>query len=303
MSEKITFIGVGRMGGPFARHLLKAGHEVHVFDASADQVAALAAEGAIAHTTAAEAAHAAPLLFICLPTPQILAAVLTDEVLDARGLKVVVDLATSGPTAAKLHAGRAAKRGIDWVDCPVSGGISGAVAGTLALMVAGAPAAVDRVRPLISLYGRIVSVGEEPGLGQIAKIGNNLLAASAMVVTAEVMAMGTKAGLDPAQFLDIINHSTGRNSASVDKFPKQVLTGKFAHGFALGLSYKDVRMCIDEAEALGVPMVAGAAVRQMLAVTQAQYGADSDFTDIARLLEDWSDTEIRAAGTQSQTTA
>lgn len=303
MSERLSFIGIGRMGGPFARHLLKAGHEVHVYDASAAAIHEMVGAGAVGHNTAFGAAQSSPILFLCLPTPQILNDVLTDEILDTPGLRTIVDLATSGPTAAKQHAEKAAKRGISWVDSPVSGGVSGAIAGTLALMVAGNDAALERVRPLLSLFGRVVHVGEAPGLGQIAKIGNNLLAASAMVVTAEVMAMGTKAGLDPAVLLDIINHSTGRNSASVDKFPKQVLTGTFAHGFATGLSYKDVRLCIDEAESLGVPMVAGAAVRQMLAVTQAKYGPDSDFTEIAKVLEEWSGVEIRSTQGQNKTAA
>jgi len=103
-----------------------------------------------------------------------------------------------------------------------------------------------------------------------------------------------KAGLDPKILLDIINAGSGRNSATQDKFPRSILPGTFDFGFATGLSYKDVRLCVDEAEALGVPMVVGAAVRQMLAVTQAMYGAASDFTCIAKVLEEWSGVEIRS---------
>ena len=130
--------------------------------------------------------------------------------------------------------------------------------------------------------------------GQVAKLGNNLLAAGVMVMSAEVMAMGMKAGLDPQTLIDIINAGTGRNSATQDKFPKQVLTGKFNHGFATGLSYKDVRLCVDEGEGLGVPMLSGAIVREVLAITNAKYGPDSDFTNIARLIEEWAGVEIRA---------
>jgi len=108
------------------------------------------------------------------------------------------------------------------------------------------------------------------------------------------MAMGVKAGLDPKILLDIINAGSGRNSATQDKFPRSILPGTFDFGFATGLSYKDVRLCVDEAEALGVPMVVGAAVRQMLAVTQAKYGANSDFTCIAKVLEEWAGVEIRS---------
>jgi 3-hydroxyisobutyrate dehydrogenase-like beta-hydroxyacid dehydrogenase len=107
------------------------------------------------------------------------------------------------------------------------------------------------------------------------------------------MAMGVKAGLDARVLIDIINASSGRNSATQDKFPRAVLPRTFDFGFATGLSYKDVRLCVDEAEALGVPMVVGAAVREMLAITKARFGADSDFTFIAKLLEEWAGVEIR----------
>ena len=106
--------------------------------------------------------------------------------------------------------------------------------------------------------------------------------------------MGVKAGLDPKTMLDVINAGSGRNSASQDKFPRSVLPGTFDFGFATGLSYKDVRLCIDEAEAMGVPMVAGAAVREMLAVTNALYGSDSDFTSICRVVESWAGVQVRA---------
>jgi 3-hydroxyisobutyrate dehydrogenase-like beta-hydroxyacid dehydrogenase len=105
--------------------------------------------------------------------------------------------------------------------------------------------------------------------------------------------MGVKAGLDPSVLIDIINAGSGRNSATQDKFPRSILPGTFDFGFATGLSYKDVRLCVDEAEALGVPMVVGAAVREMLAVTNARFGADSDFTSIARVIEEWAGVQIR----------
>src|SRR5690606_18163025 len=103
-----------------------------------------------------------------------------------------------------------------------------------------------------------------------------------------------KAGIEPEILLDIINAGSGRNSATQDKFPRSVLPRTFDFGFATGLSYKAVRLCVDEAEAMGVPMVAGAAVRQMLAVTNARFGPDSDFTCIARVVEEWAGVEVGA---------
>jgi 3-hydroxyisobutyrate dehydrogenase-like beta-hydroxyacid dehydrogenase len=187
-----------------------------------------------------------------------------------------------------------AESGRQWVDCPVSGGIAGAKGGTLALMVSCPPATFEAIQPIIANFGKVFFVGDKPGLAQVVKLGNNMMAAAALVVASEALAMGVKAGVDPKIMVDIINVSSGRNSATQDKFPRSVLTGTFDFGFATALSYKDVRMCVDESEALGVPMVAGALVRQMLAITGSKYGWDSDFTCIAKVVEDWSGVEIRS---------
>ena len=192
-------------------------------------------------------------------------------------------------------AARLAERRIGWVDAPVSGGVTGVRAGTLAIMVSCPLPTLQEIDPVLKVFGRTFHTGEKPGLAQTAKLANNLLAAAALVATSEVMAMGVKAGLDAKVLIDIINASSGRNSATQDKFPRAVLPGTFDFGFTTGLSYKDVRLCVDEAEALGVPMVVGAAVRQMLAVTKARFGADSDFTYIAKVLEEWTGVEIRAS--------
>jgi 3-hydroxyisobutyrate dehydrogenase-like beta-hydroxyacid dehydrogenase len=187
----------------------------------------------------------------------------------------------------------AAERNIAWVDSPVSGGVAGATKGTLAVMVSCPQATWPAIEPLLKTFGKTFYVGNKPGLAQIAKLANNLLAAAAIVLTSEAVAMGVKAGLDAKVLIDIINAGSGRNSASQDKFPKAILPRTFDFGFATGLSYKDVRLCLEESEALGVPMVAGAAVRQMLAITNAKFGADSDFTSIAKVVEEWAGIEIK----------
>src|SRR5262245_54591820 len=161
-------------------------------------------------------------------------------------------------------------------------------------MVSCAKPVYMELEPVLKTFGKVFHLGEKAGQAQTMKLANNLLAAAALAVSSEAMVMGVKAGLDPKVMLDMINAGSGRNSATQDKFPRSVLPGTFDFGFATGLSYKDVRLCVDEAEALGVPMVVGAAVRQMLAVTQAKYGAQSDFTCIAKVLEEWSGVEIRS---------
>ncbi len=118
------------------------------------------------------------------------------------------------------------------------------------------------------------------------------MSAAALAITCEAMAMGVKAGVDPAVMLEILNASSGRNSATQDKFPKHVLNRRFDFGFTNGLSFKDVRLCVDEAEALGVPMVVGAAVRQMLSITNNLYGPDADCTEMVRVVEKWTNCRI-----------
>ena len=289
----LGFVGVGRMGGPMASRLLDAGHSLVIFDTNAAVMQPLADRGATIAASPAEVASKAEVVFLSLPTPPVLQTVAIDGVLAGTAVKTMIDLSTTGPSVAKVVAKAAAERGVAWVDSPVSGGITGATKGTLAVMVSCEKAVFEQVDPLLKVFGKTFHVGEKPGLAQIAKLANNLLAASAIVLTSEAVVMGVKAGLDAKVLIDIINAGSGRNSASQDKFPKAILTRTFDFGFATGLSYKDVRLCLEESEALGVPMVAGAAVRQMLAITNAKFGADSDFTCIAKVVEEWAGVEIK----------
>jgi 3-hydroxyisobutyrate dehydrogenase-like beta-hydroxyacid dehydrogenase len=294
-SQTIGFVGVGRMGGPMASRLLDAGYALCVFDTSAAAVSPLTARGAKAAQSAEEVASSAEVVMMSLPTPPIVQAVALGERGILRGTRVttLIDLSTTGPSVAKVVGRAAGERSVAWVDSPVSGGVTGAVKGTLAVMVSCAQPTFPQIDPLLKTFGKTFYVGDKPGLAQIAKLANNLLAAAALVVSSEAMAMGVKAGLDAKVLIDIINAGSGRNSATQDKFPRSILPGTFDFGFATGLSYKDVRLCVDEAEALGVPMIVGAAVREMLAVTNARFGADSDFTSIAKVLEEWAGVEIR----------
>jgi 3-hydroxyisobutyrate dehydrogenase-like beta-hydroxyacid dehydrogenase len=277
-----------------ASRLLAAGHAVSVFDFSATAVATLAAKGARAATSAVDAAKGSAIVMASLPSPSALRSLAT-ELASVPGIAVFVDLGTSGPAASQAAAASLSPAGIELVDAPVSGGVKGAAAGTLTLMIAGPPAATARVKPLLDVLGKVVVVGEKPGLGQTLKLANNLMSAASLAIASEAMAMGVKAGLDPAVMLEVINASSGRNSATQDKIPKHVLNRKFDFGFANALSFKDVRLCLEEAEALGVPMVVGAAVRQMLSITQQLHGPDADVTDMVKVLENWAGCRIGAA--------
>ena len=296
MADLLGFVGVGRMGGPMASRLLDAGYRLCVYDVSDEATAPLVARGAELAASPAEVASTAETVFISLPTPDVVREVTLGSnggLINGSRVRTVIDLSTTGPGVATEVAGKLAERNIALVDSPVSGGVTGARAGTLAVMVSCPKPTYQKLEPVLKVFGKLFHAGEKPGLAQTAKLANNLLAATAMVATSEAMAMGVKAGLDAKVLIDIINASSGRNSASQDKFPRAILPRSFDFGFATGLSYKDVRLCVEEAEAMGVPMVVGGAVREMLAVTRARFGAASDFTHIAKVLEEWAGVEIK----------
>ena len=214
MSE-CGFIGLGRMGGAMARRLIEAGHRVVAYDVSATACDALASQGASIASGARAVADMVPVVFLSLPNPEVVVSTMlgADGAIAGKQLEVCVDLSTSGPeTAIKLAAGLA-ERHIASLEAPVSGGIRGAREGTLSLMISGPQAAWQRVRPLLEIFGRPFFMGETAGTGQTMKLVNNLLGACAIAITAEGMAIGAKAGLDPARMIEVLNVSSGRSSA------------------------------------------------------------------------------------------
>ena len=293
--EMLGFIGTGRMGGPMAGRLLDAGYSLIVYDVQSEATKTLVARGAQQATSPGDVASRADIILTSLPTPDIVKAVALgrDGIIGGKRARTMIDLSTTGARAAKQVADGLKSKGMTLVDAPVSGGIRGAVNGMLAVMVSCPQATYETVQPILKNFGKLFYTGDEPGVAQTAKLANNLMAAAAVVITSEAVAMGVKGGVNAKVLIDIINASSGRNSASEDKFPRSVLPGTFDFGFTTGLSYKDVRLCVDEAEAMGVPMVCGAVVRQMLAITNAKYGASSDFTSIAKVVEEWAGVQMR----------
>jgi 3-hydroxyisobutyrate dehydrogenase-like beta-hydroxyacid dehydrogenase len=294
MTKKLGFIGIGRMGAPMARRLIAAGYSVTVFDPSADAVAELVKAGAQAASNPAEVSAAAEIVLLSLPTPEIVkdAALGANGLTASAGLRIVIDLSTTGPRGAKALAEGLAAHGVGAVDCPVSGGVAGAANGKLSLMAACAPELFAEVEPILLNFGKITHVGNEPGQAQLIKVINNLMSVTALAIASEGLVLAQKAGIDPAMLMQVVNTGSGRSNASEDKIPKYVLTRSFDFGFALGLSAKDVRLCLDEAEALGVPMIVGSAARQLLTVAKGQLGADGDLTALIKPIEGWAGVEV-----------
>lgn len=302
---KIGFVGIGKMGTPMATRLIDAGYEVTIYDLDTKAVSELVSAGARAAANARDVANTAEIVFASLPSPQILEKVVLGDggIAEGKAVRIFIDISTTGPRMAAKIAASLVEKDIAMIDAPVSGGLKGARNGSLAVMVSGPKTAFETARPVIENFGKIFFMGEVPGSAQTMKLANNLLAAAAIAVSSEAVVMGVKAGLDPKIMLDVINASSGRNSATEDKFPKSVLPRTFDFGFATGLSFKDVRLCVDEAEAMGVPMVVGSAVRQMLSVTNQLYGPDSDFTCMVKTVESWAHVEVGSAALPSGTEA
>jgi 3-hydroxyisobutyrate dehydrogenase-like beta-hydroxyacid dehydrogenase len=273
------------MGAHMARRLIDAGHALAVFDTRADAMAPHVARGALACESAAAVADAAATVLVSLPTPDVVEAV-AHELLTGGAMRAYVDLSTTGPAVAAQVAADLRAAGVACLDAPVSGGVAGAQAGTLTIMAAGDEALFEALRPLLAALGRnVVLVGAEPGQGQLAKVLNNLLSASAIAITGEALALGVRGGLSARTLLDVFNSSSGRNTASADKFPKHVLPRTFGVGFRMELMHKDVQLCLAEAERQDVPMALGGAVGELWARAAAGAADGADCTEIVRMLE------------------
>jgi len=297
MSE-VGFVGLGNMGRPMAERMIGAGYKLVVNDRAQAAVAALTSAGASEASSLDELATRVETIFLSLPTPDVVLAVGRSIATNPGIVKRVVDLSTTGPKAEMDLAEILSAAGIALIDSPVSGGVAGAKKGTLALMAAGPLADFAIVEPMLLTLGKVIRVAEEPGKAQVMKLINNICSAAALAITSEAMVMGAKAGLDADVMIEVLNAGSGRTSASVDKIPRFVLPRGFDFGFAIALSLKDIRLCLEEAERLGVPMMVGNAVRMLFSITKAELGPDADMTAIIRPLEQWAETEVRgkAAG-------
>ncbi len=289
----LGFVGLGSMGGAMAPRLIQAGHRVIAFDTSESLIATFRASGGEGAASLADIGREADIVFMSLPTPQVVWDVALGGAFTGARTKVIVDLSTTGPKMSAQVAEALAKHNVSLVDSPVSGGRAGALNGKLSLMVACDKAVWTELEPLLTLFGKVFFVGEKPGQAQTMKLVNNMLSVAALAATSEGMALGMKAGLDANTMIDVLNASSGVSSATRDKFPRAVLPRTFDFGFATGLSLKDLRLGLEEAERQGVPTMVSSAARTLMEITQARFGAQADFTNIARVVEEWAGVEVK----------
>jgi 3-hydroxyisobutyrate dehydrogenase len=292
----IGFLGLGQMGAPMAERLLGPDVQLHVFDPREAAMAPFVARGAKACASPAAVADAASIVFACLPSGKVSesAALGPEGVIHGRAIRIHAEMSTIGrPTVQRIAEGLA-QRGVAMVDSPISGGPAGARAGTLAMMIAGAPAAVERLRPwLLRIGKRVFVLGEQPGQGQVMKLVNNLIFAANAVTAFEAFSLGAKAGLDPDTMVEMVNAGTGRSFASNDVMPA-VLSGAFRFGATIAVLDKDVALGLEEARSLDVPMwgIEQAARLWRFAASQGRGG--DDISELARIMETWAGAEIRS---------
>ncbi|MDF0598491.1 NAD(P)-dependent oxidoreductase [Psychromarinibacter halotolerans] len=294
-SRSYGFVGLGNMGLPMARRLLEAGYSLSVFDTRRDVAETLVADGATVAESLSDLGRNADVVFMSLPTPDAVKAVCLSPggLREAERAEVIVDLSTTGPRVATEVAQVLSDAGKTWIDCPVSGGVAGARKGTLTLMVSGDAGWIETLAPVIACFGKQFVVGTEAGSGHSMKIINNLMSSAALAVTSECLVLGRKLGLEPETMLEVLNSGSGRNSATTDKIPNFVLPGSFDFGFAIALSSKDARLCLEEGDRMGVPMIVGNAVRQLMNIARDSLGPDADMTEVIRVVEGWAGAEVR----------
>jgi 3-hydroxyisobutyrate dehydrogenase-like beta-hydroxyacid dehydrogenase len=253
MADRIGFIGLGRMGKPMATRIHEAGFALTVFDVVDQAMDTFRERGVKAASSPREVADKAEIIFACIPSPDASLAVAFGEDGIAKGsaVEVYLECSTIGPDYMAKIADGLSKTRIAFLDAPISGGIPGAEQGTLSVVTAGDAAALERARPAMSAYARhIFHVAGKPGPAQIAKLINNMLSTTGTIAAFEGMVFGAKAGLDVEALLDFINVSTGRNVATMQKIPANILTRKF--GGKIDTGVKDLGLFMQQAEKFGI---------------------------------------------------
>jgi 3-hydroxyisobutyrate dehydrogenase-like beta-hydroxyacid dehydrogenase len=292
---QVGYLGVGNMGQPMAGKLLDGGHGLVVYDISEAAIEPLLLRQARRATSPKDVGDQCETVVVSLPTlAAFRAAVLGAEGLaTGRAMKVLLNTCTVGVPFLREVEAALAPNGVTIVDCPISGGPAGARAGTLSVMVSGDPAAVEKVRPLISLWGQTLTIaGDKPGAAQVLKLTNNILFAVSLAATSEAFVMGAKGGLDPEVMVNAINAGSGRNGATQTVMPNAVLDRSFGYGAALHILMKDIDLAIAQGEELGIPMWVCQAARLVYKHAMFEGAADDDLSTLIRRVERGAGFEI-----------
>lgn len=288
----LGFIGTGNLGGAIVAGLLKAGHDVAIFDTDATAMAALKEKGARPLASARAVGDEAAIVFACLPTPEICeeVALAAGGVTAGKAIEIYVETSTLGLAAIDAIAAGLAARNIQFLDNPIVGGGGGAgvADGKAATITAGPREAFARIEPILkSLTRNVFYAGEKPGLAQVCKCVNAALAITGLTIACEAMVMGVKAGIDPKLLLDIVNAGSGRNVTTEERFARTVLTRTFG-GNAMRIMSKDMKLYAETAHALGLPSFVGSSIAEIWNAAAAR-----DVQHLVQFFEAFADVEVK----------
>jgi len=301
MPNSVAFLGLGAIGAPMAAHVARGGHSLTIWNRTMERASgsAAAVAGARVATTAADAVLDAEIVITCLPESADVAELLAaNDAALTKALRpgmLLVDCTSGDPDTSRRIASELAPIGVGFIDAPVSGGVAGAEAGTLTVMVGGPAEALERARPVLeSFAGKIVHCGAL-GAGHALKAVNNTLLALHLWSTAEGLVAAMKAGVSPEVALDVINASSGRSNASMNLFPERVLTGAFPRTFRLALLAKDagIAAALARSQKSAAPTLQLAA--DLMRIAHLELGDEVDHVEAVQLVERWAGVELRSS--------
>jgi 3-hydroxyisobutyrate dehydrogenase-like beta-hydroxyacid dehydrogenase len=293
---RIGYIGLGAMGRPMAVNITEAGHDVVVFDLNENQTKILAQRGASVARSPKEVADEADYVLTCLPSIEAAEAVALgkDGVIAGSRAKAFVNMGTTGSAFARLTAEAMNAVGKAYLDAPISGGPPGAEAGTLGVMCSGDRSTFEALKDnaLEAISAKLVYLGEKPGAAQVMKLVNNIIFFGNVAVAMEALTLGAKAGLSAEQMLEVINASSGRNTATEWLIPNHVLNRAFDFGGANYIIAKDLDLWRQEVEAFETPMQLGVNMRTLYLQSMWKEGMDADITTLLKTLEEIGNTKL-----------
>ena len=295
MGDKdVGFVGLGIMGKPMARNLMKAGYSVTVYDVVGTSVEELATDGATAASTSREVAESNPTVITMVPdSADSEAAILgPDGVLEgASSGDTIIDMSSIAPGTSQKIAAACEARGVDFLDAPVSGGEPKAIDGTLAIMVGGKQAVFDKFNDLFTTLGASIVLCGDYGAGNTTKLANQIVVAANIEAVGEALVLAKKAGLDPNTVFEAIRGGLAGSTVMDAKAP-MMIEGNFQPGFRIRLHQKDLHNALLTGKELGVPLPVTSLVQQMLGALMNDGKADSDHSAIANFIEDMAGVTI-----------
>jgi 3-hydroxyisobutyrate dehydrogenase-like beta-hydroxyacid dehydrogenase len=292
---KVGFVGVGMMGGPMCGNLLKKGHQAVVFDINPDALARMKGAGAAVAASLTELAGQVDVIFTSLPMPADVEKVVLGQGGLAEGARrgtIIADMSTNSPALVQRLARELAAKGIIFIDAPVSGGVDGAEAATLAIMCSGDKTAYDKVRPLLECMGKNVFHLGAIGMGNVAKLVNNMVSFCNLVTACEALALAQRAGLDPDVMAGVMQTASG-DSASLKRVKRKAIRGDFKQEFALNLAYKDLGLALELGRETGTPLSIGAHVFALMQAARAKERGKDDVSTLMQTIEEAMNDRIR----------